>query len=296
MATSPIVYLNGRFVPREEALVPVEDRGYQFADGIYEVVLLWQGRYRFLDRHLERLVASAAGIELELPFDAEGFRRVAEELLSRDGRRDGALYLQVTRGVAPRDHAFPDASTPTVVAYLKEVAPPGPAAQAGVPVAVLPDERWARCSIKSVALLPNVLAKEQARRRGAKEAVLVRDGVVTEGASSNVFAVVDGVLRTHPADAAILNGVTRQVVLEVAPRLGIPVREEPIRVEELFRAEELFYTSTTCHVQPIARVDARELGAAGPITRRLQEAYWEELLADGSPVSLTGGEERGGPR
>jgi D-alanine transaminase len=146
---------------------------------------------------------------------------------------------------------------------------------------VLPDERWLRCSVKTVGLLPNVLAREAAVRRGAKEAILVRDGFVTEGSASNVFAVVDGVLRTHPADVRILNGVTRQVTLELAARLGIPVAEEAVRVEELFRAEEVFYTSTTAHVQPVGRVDGHDLGAVGPITRRLREAYLAEL---GEPV------------
>jgi D-alanine transaminase len=272
-----LVYLNGAFLPKEEARVPVEDRGYQFADGIYEVVLIWGGRYRFLDRHLDRLARSAEAIDLELPMGPDGFRRVAEELLQREPRAEGALYVQVTRGVAPRDHRFPGPVPPTVVAYLKDVSPPGPELAEGVRVAVLPDERWARSSIKSISLLPNVLAREQAVRQGAREAVLVRDGVVTEGAASNVFGVVDGVLRTHPATPLILNGITRQVVLELAGRLGVPVREEALRVEELFRAEELFLTSTTSHVLPIRQVDRHVLGTPGPITRALQAAYLETI-------------------
>lgn len=272
-----LVYLNGSFVPREAALVSVEDRGYQFADGIYEVVLLWGGRLRWLDRHLERLFDSAEAIEIRLPMGPEGFRRVAEELLQREPRSEGALYIQVTRGVAPRDHVFPKDAEPTVVAYLKDIPLPGREKEDGVPVVVLPDERWYRCAIKSVALLPNVLAREKALRLGGREAILVRDGYVTEGASSNVFAVVDGVLRTHPANERILNGVTRQVVLELAEQQGMAVREEAIRVEELFRAEEVFYTSTTCHVQPVCQVDQRVLGPAGPLTRRLQDAYFAEL-------------------
>jgi len=276
-----LVYLNGRLMPKDEARISIEDRGYQFADGIYEVIYVWGGHFAFLDRHLERLVRSARALDLEIPGGVDRVRREAEELLLRDGRELGSLYLQITRGVAPREHAFPERVTPTVVMYLKAGKAPGPELRQAVDAITLPDERWLRCDVKSVSLLPNILARQRAVTAGAREGILIRSGIVTECTSANVFGVVDGTLRTHPLSPLILGGITRGVVLEEARRLGIPTLEEPMLAQDLFRADELFYTGTTSHVQPIGRVDGREISqAAGEITTRLQDAYFQRLAAD----------------
>lgn len=272
------VFVNGAFVPPEKAVVSVEDRGYQFADGIYEVVLIWGSEYRFMDRHLQRLELSAAGLELPLPFGADKFKEVAGQLLRESPRERGTLYIQVSRGAAPRDHQFPKSSSPSVVMYLKEFPSLSPALRSGASAIILPDERWLRCSIKSVSLLPNIIAKEKAVRQGAKEAVLQRDGFVTEGASSNVFMVKDGTLLTHPATVEILDGITRQVVLELARDLGIPVEERRFRVDEFLMADEAFFASTTSFVHPISRVGTITLSEGmGPVTEKLQRAYFDLL-------------------
>lgn len=270
------VFVNGSFVAPEKAVVSVEDRGYQFADGIYEVVLIWGGRYRFMDRHLQRLVLSAEGIELPLPFGPERFEEVAGQLLRESPRERGTLYIQVSRGAAPRDHQFPKSASPSVVMYLKEFPSLSPALRSGAPAIILPDERWLRCSIKSISLLPNIIAKEKAVRQGAKEAVLQRDGFVTEGASSNVFMVKDGTLLTHPATVEILDGITRQVVLELARSLEIPVEERRFTVDEFLMADEAFFASTTSFVHPISRVGSITISdAMGPVTEKLQRAYFD---------------------
>ncbi len=282
------VYLNGAFVPAREARVSVEDRGYQFADGIYEVLFVWGGRYAFLDKHLRRLERSARELHMDLPGGAAGIRKAMEELLRRDGRQTGAIYIQVTRGTAPRDHGFPSPDTsPTVVMYLKEAPAPGPQMTRPTAVVTVPDLRWLRCDIKTVGLLANVLARQEALERGAKDAVLVRDGVVTEGASSNLFAVKKGVLHTHPEGHLILSGITREVVLEEASRLGIPVCEEPILAQELFTVDELFATGTTTHVQAIGEVDGCTVGtgADGAVTSAMRQAYLRRLAEDtGGPL------------
>lgn len=285
---SETVYLNGSYVPKEEARVSVEDRGYQFADGVYEVVFVWGGRFAFMDRHMDRLRRSAEAIRIPIPGGTPSICRVADELLLRDGREVASLYLQITRGVAPRDHQFPKESQPTVVMYLKSAPEPGPLLHAGIDAITLPDERWLRCDIKSVSLLPNILARQRAVDAGVREAVLVRDGTATECASSNLFMVKGGALWTHPLTRLILPGITRGVVLEEAQGLGIPTREEPFGVEELFTAEEIFETSTTSHVQPIARLNGIQVGSgAWPVTRRIQEAYFLRLEAEtGRPVRL----------
>lgn len=281
-----MVYLNGRYVPMEEAVVPIEDRGYQFADGVYEVVFVWGGRYAFMDRHMRRLERSLSELSIPLPQGVRSMEDVSGELLRQEPRDVAALYIQITRGVAPRDHKFPSPVPPTVVAYLKAAAAPGPEMDEGADVILLPDERWLRCDVKSVSLLPNILARQKAVASGAREAVLARDGLITECAASNFFAVRDGVLRTHALSPLILGGITREVVLEEADRLRIPVSLEPLRVEEAFTADELFLTSTTSHVLPIRTLDGRPVSSPkGQITSALQEAYFARLGKEsGKPV------------
>lgn len=272
---NPEVYLNGAFVPYEAARVPVEDRGLLFGDGVYEVIKIYRGRPFRLGDHLARLERSARELLLDLP--AVDWQAVVDRLAAGLGGMDGTVYLQVTRGSAPRTHHFPPAGTaPTVFALARPLE--GGRAQlheTGAAAVTHPDERWGRCDIKSVNLLPNVLAKERAVRAGAYEAILVRDGVALEGSSSNFFAVLDGAVVTHPEGPRILSGVTRSVVLGLARDLGYRVVERPIPVAELVRATELFVTSTTSEVMPIVTLDGRPVGDGrpGPVARSLLQAF-----------------------
>ena len=276
------IYLNGTFLPYDEACLSVEDRGFLFADGIYEVIAFQRGwAFRMAD-HLERLERSAAAIRLPLPRPLEDLEAAASALIARNGLEadEAIVYLQVTRGPARREHAFPPRPEPTVLMLARRVQPLDRAKrEQGVAVITVPDTRWHWCHVKAIGLLPNVLAKQQALEAGAHEAVFVRDGRVTEASAANLFAVFNGVLWTHPADQWILPGITRKVVLELAARLEVPVREEAFSVEHLAEATELFLTGTTIRVLPVVTVDGRPVGSGrpGPITRRLEEALNQEM-------------------
>lgn len=279
---SETVYLNGSLVPYEKALIPFEDRGMLFADGIYEVVRAYGGRLFELEAHLERMVASAAEIRLPLPSLPE-LRRALTEVLAASGLRESSVYIQITRGFAgPRSHALPAQPTPTVFAAARPVPHPDPAhVRDGALAITVPDRRWHMCHVKSVGLLLNTLAKQSAIDEGAQEAIFVRDGVVTEGSATNVFAVFGGVVHTHPDGPHILPGITRQVVLELCAAEGLPVREEPFLVSHLYGAAEVFVTGTNSEVLPIRAVDGRPVGAGavGPVTRRLQASFTRRVSA-----------------
>jgi len=276
-----LVYLNGKYLDYTQALLPVDERGLQFADGIYEVALIWGGQFVDLDRHLERFERSAQGIELPMPLTRSEFRAVADELLRREPMTQGAIYLQVTRGVSPRDHKFPPGSVqPTVIAYLKDAPVDREALQHGVKAITEPDLRWLRCDIKSVSLLPNVLARQHAVAKGVREAIQVRAGVgVTEGSATNIWMVHQGSIVTAPASNWILSGIVRSVVLELAQQEKLPVAERFASAEELLQMDEVFMTSTTSFVMPIVEIDGRKVGDGepGPVTLRLQELYLERL-------------------
>lgn len=267
------VYLNGQFLPLEEAAVSVEDRGYQFGDGVYEVIHVYRGKPFRMREHLARLERSLRGLEIPLP---EPLARIEEVCLQAAGpAREASIYLQVTRGAAPRAHAFPKSVRPSFVVYAREVQPP---ADPDRPLALLsvPDDRWGRCHLKTICLLPNVLARQKAVQAGCDEALFVRDdGSVTEGASSNAFLVRKGSVVTHPANNRILGGVTREAVLHLARREGIPVREEPFGLPEALAADEFFMTGTSTEVGAVAAIDGRRIGDAspGPVTRRLKDAF-----------------------
>ena len=283
---SDIVYLNGAFLPRERATVSVDDRGFLFGDGVYEVVRVVGGAYIDAGRHLARLRRSLA--ELRLPDPAAAgtdLLAIGAELLRRQGvGSDGeaVVYIQLTRGAAPRRHAFPAPGTPpTLFVSAWAFVPRREQMASGVAAITHADLRWQRCDIKSVNLLPNVLANQRATEEGAYEAILVRDGVVTEGTHSNVVAVLDGVLRTHPNGPAILAGVTREVVLELARDAGLIVREQAVTPAQLVRAEEVFFTGTTTDVMPVVSIDGRRVqgGILGPIARRLGERLTTRMEA-----------------
>lgn len=277
------VYLNGDFVASEEASIPVDDRGFLFGDGIYEVTPAYRGVFFGLDRHLARMKRGLC--ELRLDFDADSLVPVHRHLLDANGLRGkeaAIVYLQVTRGVAPRTHAFPSGewaeTKPTVYGFAKEYRRPSRERwERGFDAITVPDRRWARVDIKTINLLPNCMAQQAAVDAGVDDAVLVRDGMAVEGSHSNFFAVFGDRVVTHPATNVILPGITRAIVLELCEELGIPVELRPIQLEELWRADEAFFTGTTTEVKPTVRIDGRVVGEGepGPVTRALSKAFLE---------------------
>ena len=275
-----VVYVNGRYLPYPQAGVHVEDRGFQFADAIYEVCEVKDGRLVDETRHMDRLERSLGELRMPLPMSRRALSLVLRETVRRNRVRTGLVYLQVTRGVAPRDFPFPPAgTTPTVVCLARTVddARRAARAEAGIAVATLPDIRWGRCDIKTVMLLPAVLAKEAAAAEGAQEAWLVdRDGFVTEGASSNAWIVdASGTVITRPTGSAILPGVTRRTLLDLLSREKIPFVERPFRVEEALAAREAFITSASGTVMPVVRINGVAIGNGypGEIARRLRSNF-----------------------
>jgi D-alanine transaminase len=266
-----IVYLNGEFLPLSQAKVSVLDRGFLFGDGVYEVIPVYGGKPLRLAEHLQRLGNSLDGIRLEAPLSAEEWEAVFMRLI--DGAEDQSIYLQVTRGVGPRrDHAFPKGVAPTVFAICTPIAP---IPATGVKAITVPDIRWQWCHIKAITLLANVLQRQQAVDEGCAEAILVRDGYALEGAASNLFAVVDGVLLTPPKGNDILPGITRDLVVEIALGNAIAFEERKITLEELSRAEEVWVTSSTREVLPIVELDGRMVGNGkpGPLWARMNALY-----------------------
>ncbi len=257
------VYLNGAFVASEQARVSAFDRGFIFGDGVYEVIPVYGGRPFRLRQHLQRLDNSLVAIGLANPLGAADWEPIFTRLIGGGG--DQAIYLQITRGVAPRDHAFPADVAPTVFAYSQPLKyPEAGLLRAGVAAVSVPDIRWARCDIKAIALLANVLMRQQALARGAYEAILVRDGYVTEGAASNIFVVHAARLRTPARGPYILPGVTRDLILELARGNGIACDEAPVSAAELASADEIWMTSSTKEIMPITRLDDRPVGTGTP--------------------------------
>ncbi len=277
---SRIVYVNGRYVPYAQAAVHVEDRGFQFADAIYEVCQVRDGRLVDEDRHMARLARSLSELQIPAPMSAAALAHVMRQTIKRNRVRDGLVYLQVTRGEGPREFIFPPADVPrTVVCIARAVAPEPHAALAeqGIAVRTMPDIRWGRCDIKTVMLLPACLAKEAARGEGAREAWLVdNEGFVTEGASSNAWIVSDeGTVITRQIAPDILAGVTRATLFDVLREDMVPFAERPFRVPEALAAREAFITSATNTVMPVVRIDGTPIGDGkpGPIARRLRSKF-----------------------
>jgi D-alanine transaminase len=266
---SRFAYVNGRYLPQRAATVHVEDRGYQFSDGVYEVCEVRGGHIIDQRRHLARLKRSLVELGIEMPMSETALAIVMRECVRRNRVRDGIVYLQITRGVARRDHAFPPPGTaPSVVVTARTLNAAGNEriAADGLAVITVPDNRWGRVDIKSISLLPNVLAKQAARERGAKEAWFVdRDGHVTEGSSSNAWIVTKGgTVVTRPADNGILRGITRSVLLDVIKAQGLKLEERPFTVEEAYGAREAFLTSASQIVMPVVRIDDRPVGNGAP--------------------------------
>lgn len=277
---SRIVYVNGAFVPLEEAKISVMDRGFLFGDGIYEVAAVIDGRLVDEAAHLERLDRSLREIEIDNPHTAEEWTRLMADLAARNGLNQGLVYIEVTRGAAERDFPFPPKGTPpTVVMFTqaKEILA-AKAAETGVAVITVPDLRWKRRDIKSVALLAQVLAKQEAARAGVAEAWMVEDGHVTEGGSSTAFIVTqDGRLVTRPLSRAVLPGITRLAVMALAEEADLVVEERLFTVEEAYSAKEAFYASASAIVMPVVAIDGRPVGEGvpGPLAKRLRALYLE---------------------
>lgn len=281
-----IAYVNGRYRPLRTPAIAIEDRGFQFADGVYEVIKVLGGRPRDLERHLDRLERSLAALDITAPMARPALRAVLGETLRRNRLADALLYLQVTRGVAPRNHLFPRQARPSLVVTVRRAAWPGAGErERGVAVITAPDLRWGRCDIKSISLLPNVLARQDAARQGCREAWLVdREGVITEGSSSNAYIVDNtGRLITHPLGEGILGGITRSVVLEIARAHGIEVAERPFTVREAHDAREAALSSTSSWLLPVVTIDGEPVGGGrpGPLIRRLMALYAEHVSGDG---------------
>ena len=272
-------FLNGRFLPLAEATVSIEDRGFQFGDGVYEVIRTYRGRPFKLDAHLARLDRSAQAIDLRQPYPFERWVESVTEGLRLGDFPETKIYVQITRGTAPRDHAYAPDLQPTVLMTFRELQPLNAIVQStGVAAMTMKDIRWGRCDIKSINLLANVLARQQAKKRGVFESILVRDGQVTEGAVSNVFIVQDGKLITAPEGGWILSGVTRQVVLELARHEGLTVQERYCSEQELLGATEVFLTGTTVEVLGVVHIDGKQIGTGqpGPLTRSLAKRFLDE--------------------
>jgi D-alanine transaminase len=276
---SRIAYVAGQYVPHRQAAVHIEDRGFQFADGVYEVIAVVGGRLIDAERHLTRLNRSLGELRIAAPLGDAALDIVLREVIRRNGVDTGIVYLQVTRGAAPREHAFPKAAKPTLVVTSRRSRPPDPRlGDDGIAVITIPDIRWQRCDIKSVALVANVLGKQAAKEAGAYEAWQVdRNGEVTEGTSTNAWIVTgEGAVVTRAADSAILNGVTRLAIFDIIAREGYRLVERPFTVAEAKAAREAFLTSTTADLLPVVHIDGAPVGEGrpGPLAQKLRAAYF----------------------
>ncbi len=279
---SQSIWINGSVIPRSEARIEICDRGFQFADGVYEVVRIYNGRAFTLAEHLDRLAKSAGAIGIALPLPPAALAGEIRKFIAKEQLQVGMIYIQLTRGVMERNHIYPAGLQPTLLFYgapLEELPPVG--GGAGMKLLPVPDERWRKCWIKSIALLANILAKNQAVAAGYDEAIFIDDGRVTEGAATNFFAVIDGVAVTAPHGPKILPGITRQVLLDVSKNAGVQIIERPIAEGEIARASELFLTSSTREVMWVSHWGEREItSSAGPITNKLHEAFREWVRKD----------------
>ncbi len=275
-ANISLVYLNGKFFMPEDVQISPFDRGFLFGDGVYEVIPVFNGRLFRLADHMKRLAASLRAIELPNPHNDGEWLNVFMQLITAAGPGDHSIYLQITRGVAPRDHAFPREPRPTAFAYIQPIRYPRPEEiEQGVAAITLTDTRWARCDIKAISLLPNVLARNLALETGAAEAILIRDGFVTEGAASNIFVVTGGRLYTPPKSQYLLPGVTRDVLLELARDHRVSAFEAPVSEMMLRTADEIIMTSSTKELLPVTKLNGLAVGDGRPgrVFRRLLEIY-----------------------
>jgi D-alanine transaminase len=285
-----IAFLNGTFLPLEDACVPAMDRGFLFGDGVYEVIPVYGSKLFRLAHHLKRLRNSLDAVRIDNPLSGEEWETMLLELVSRNEGTDQAVYLQVTRGVAAkRDHAFPADTRPTIFAMSTPMAASVDIDSiTGATAVTLPDIRWKLCNIKAITLLPNVILRQQAIDAGTAEAILIQDGYATEGAASNLFIVKNGLLITPPNGPALLPGITRDLIIELAANNAIPFREADITEAELFGADEIWLTSSTREISPVTRLDDTVISAGkpGPLWKRMIALYqdYKTALRSGAAV------------
>jgi len=279
-----ISYVNGSYVNHAEACVHIEDRGYQFSDGIYEVMAFYNRKFLDADLHIERLFRSLNELQICLPMSKKSLQIIMRELLERNNRTDGTIYIQISRGVAKRDHAFPKDDAPSIVMVVTGAKSPKQSeVENGVKVITQPDLRWGRRDIKTISLLPNILAKQAATAAGVREAWLVdKDGMITEGAvSNNAIVSKKGEIITHPADHNILGGITRHVVLDIARKAGFKVVERAFSLAEAKQAKEAFLTSTTSNILPVVSIDGEKINSCkvGEVSKKLLELYYQHIYS-----------------
>jgi len=280
------VYLNGKFLPQDQAFVPVMDRGFVFGDGVYEVIPAYGGRLFRLDEHLCRLDDSLAGIRLNNPMSHAEWAETLNHLVKKNGGGEQSVYLQLTRGHAPREHGFPQDTQPTVFISCSPLKPVAEELlKNGVAAISLEDIRWKHCHIKAIALLPNILLRQQAIDAGAQEAILIRDDLITEGAASNLFIVKDGLIKTPPKGPFLLPGITRDLILELAAANGIKYQESSFGPDELQQADEVWLSSSTKEVLPVTKLDDKAVGNGqpGPVWQQIRRLYqdYKQALIDG---------------
>ena len=277
-----LAYLNGEFLPIEKALVPVEDRGYQFGDAVYEFIASYKGRLFCVEEHLDRLDRSLKGLSFP-PVSRETIRKAVLTLFEKAAIQRAGIYIQISRGASPRNHAFPEGVHPQIVMTIREIEEKPPELRKnGVAALTVEDIRWGRCDLKTVQLLPNVLAKQKALAAGVFDAIFVSaEGVVREGTSSNICIVADDVVITHPLTPQILPGITRMVVIDLCRELNIPVSERFFKTDALYGSKEVFLTGTVTEVLPIVTIDGHRIGdgQVGPVTARLFEALRQRSVA-----------------
>ncbi|MED1796817.1 D-amino-acid transaminase [Brevibacillus nitrificans] len=284
-----LAFFNERFLDPNERVLPVEERGLQFGDGVYEMIRLYRGVPFTLQEHLARLEQSAHSIMLTLPKTLEEIAAIVQAGIAQTKIAEGTVYIQVTRGTAPRNHLFPEDVAANLFIVWKEGVPDlGKQQEVGVVVFTFPDERWHNCYIKSICLLPNVLAKEKAHQRGGHEAIFIRDNEVKEGTSTNLFIVKDGVFKTPIADQSILNGITRQKIIEILKKQDVPVLETRLTMEDIEVADEVIITSTTQEAVPVVQVNDRKVGAGKPGAYFQKLAAWFQKEVDQSCPSSSG--------
>jgi D-alanine transaminase len=295
-----LAYVNDRICMLQAASVPILDRGFLFADGVYEVMRTYEGRVFEPEAHLARLRASLAGLRLRLPVSSARLLAIVHDLLGRSRYPEARIYIQITRGVAPRQHAFPRRSAATLVVWVERLTLLDARKRArGATAITIADPRWARCDLKTIALLPNVLAKQAAVDAGVDEAILVgADDVVREASTANVFMVRDGILVTHPLGREILPGVSRQIVLELAPQIGLRVRQAKFDRRALYRADEVLLSSTTQEVLGVVRIDGRRIGQGRPgeAAQALWTAFQQRVHAGHGASMRRRGAASGGKR
>ncbi|TXK85965.1 D-amino-acid transaminase [Paenibacillus sp. N3.4] len=265
-------FFKNEFVDKKNLTVSPDDRGYYFGDGVYEVFRVYHGRIYQLDAHIQRLHRSASEVRIALPFTVQEIEDILMKLVQKNNLTEGTVYLQITRGEAPRAHPFPLHAEPILLAYCTEVTRPVNTIHTGIHAITLADIRWLRCDLKTLNLLPNVMAKQTALDHGVQEVVLHREGTVTECSASNLMMIKNDVLYTHPANHLILHGITRAVVLRLAQSLQMTIKEEPFTTEQLLQADEAFITGTTVEITPLLQIDGKPIGSGtpGPHTRNLQ--------------------------